>query len=98
MATYKKQWDVQGSARKPYIVSLTMNNDFVCSCPAWTRSTPRKDCKHIKKIKDENAFDISVLIGKIGPDPQAGIRDDSNDGWMAYIKKVRKNAEWLLES
>ena len=23
---------------------------YECSCPAWTRNTPRKDCKHIKRV------------------------------------------------
>lgn len=55
MTTYARQFDV-GSftdpAKKPYKVSERQDSGWECSCPAWTRHTPRKDCKHILKVKD----------------------------------------------
>lgn len=55
MITYARQFDV-GSftdpAKKPYKVSERIGGGWECSCPAWTRHTPRKDCKHILKVKN----------------------------------------------
>lgn len=45
------QWAVQGSGTAPYIVSHKKDGEWQCSCPAWTRNTPREDCKHILKVK-----------------------------------------------
>ena len=53
MANYVKKYEVQGSAKKPYIVSFSDEGGWACSCIGWTRHVPRKDCKHIKKIKSE---------------------------------------------
>ena len=51
---YVRQWDM-GSftdpTKKPYKISERYNGTWECSCPAWTRHTPRTDCKHIAKIK-----------------------------------------------
>ena len=50
---WKRQFCVQGSSSAPYIVSLSVIDakGWECSCPAWTRNTPRSDCKHILKAK-----------------------------------------------
>lgn len=53
MANWLKKWEVQGSAKKPYIVSYSDEGGWGCSCIGWTRHMPRKDCKHIRKMKDE---------------------------------------------
>ena len=55
------QWSVAGSAKDPYIVSRkkawsliggnVTSEGFACSCMAFTRNTPREDCKHILKVK-----------------------------------------------
>ena len=49
-----RQWDV-GSftdpTKKPYKVSERHDGRWECSCPAWTRHTPRTDCKHIIKVQ-----------------------------------------------
>ena len=43
---------VRGSARLPYVVSADpVTAGWECSCPAWTRNTPRTDCKHILLVK-----------------------------------------------
>ena len=55
MTTYARQFDV-GSftdlAKKPYKVSERQDGGWECSCPAWTRHMPRRDCKHILRVKD----------------------------------------------
>lgn len=54
------QWSVLGSAKEPYIVSHkttgaklgnVTEDGWACSCMAFTRNTPREDCKHILKVK-----------------------------------------------
>ena len=56
---YVRQWDVASfthSGQKPYKVSERYDGRWECSCPAWTRHTPRADCKHIRKVQDANRF------------------------------------------
>ena len=64
-AIYSQQWDVESftdPGKKPYKVSLRINGQWECSCPAWTRHMspgasmapgdfPRTDCKHIDMIR-----------------------------------------------
>lgn len=46
-----KRWEVAGSkAGSLYVIMRDADNDFNCSCPAF--SFRRGDCKHIKGIKD----------------------------------------------
>jgi hypothetical protein len=56
---YSRQWDV-GSftdpTKKPYKVSERRDGGWECSCPAWTRHTPRVDCKHIIKVQTASRF------------------------------------------
>jgi hypothetical protein len=56
---YNRQWDVGSftdSTKKPYKVSERRDGRWECSCPAWTRHTPRTDCKHIVKVKKASYF------------------------------------------
>jgi len=47
-----RQFDVTGSSGSNYTVSQEkLSTYWHCSCPAWTRNTPRTDCKHILKVK-----------------------------------------------
>lgn len=48
---WTSQWAVMGSGATPYIVSHKKDGEWQCSCPAWTRNTPREDCKHILRVK-----------------------------------------------
>ena len=50
---YKDQWQVPSSSNpsKSYTVSLTMADEWQCSCPGWTTHMPRRDCKHIKQMR-----------------------------------------------
>lgn len=46
----------QSDPDKEYVITLkdgVQNGEWQCSCPAWTRNTPRKDCKHIKEKRRE---------------------------------------------
>jgi hypothetical protein len=50
MIIYDRQWKVPSdSSDKIYTVSLK-DSVYSCSCPAWTRRTPRKNCKHINRV------------------------------------------------
>jgi hypothetical protein len=56
---YSRQWDVGSftdSTKKPYKVSERLDGRWECSCPAWTRHTPRTDCKHIVKVRKASYF------------------------------------------
>ena len=50
---WRHQWDVPSDSNpaKSYVVSEDWEGNYACSCPAWTRHTPRRDCKHIKRVR-----------------------------------------------
>lgn len=37
--------------RRHYKVTLTKDDKWECSCPAWIYKNPRVDCKHIEEVK-----------------------------------------------
>ena len=48
-----KRWMVKSaSADGYYTVAQDTAGNYACSCPGWTRHTPRTDCKHIIAVKD----------------------------------------------
>jgi hypothetical protein len=49
--SYRNRWAVSGSAATPYTISEAKDGNWACSCMAWTRTTPREDCKHILRVK-----------------------------------------------
>lgn len=55
MPKYINQWNVPSDSdpSKNYVVSLTYENEWQCSCFGWTRHFPRKDCKHIRRLKKD---------------------------------------------
>ncbi len=56
------QVEVKGSGAKPYILKNT-GGVYSCSCPAWrNQSTPieRRTCKHLRKIRGEEAEDARI--------------------------------------
>ena len=62
------QWSVQGSAAKPYVVSRAIGakakvsqNEWACSCPNWTRTSPRVECKHILNVILKEKVAMSVV-------------------------------------
>lgn len=56
---WTEQWGYQGSSKTPYVISHRTENingamteeGWACSCPNFTRHTPRTDCKHILNVK-----------------------------------------------
>lgn len=64
---WTNQWAAQGSAKAPYIVShrgqdfngSTTTEGWACSCPDFTRHTPRADCKHIHWVKTKEKIPTS---------------------------------------
>jgi len=62
--TYRGQWRVSGSASEPYIVSHYHDDNWACSCMAWTRNHPREDCKHIMRVKLAEAVPAEVPVTK----------------------------------
>lgn len=54
---WDSQWEVQGTARLPYIVSHrsdpnggTTDEGWACACPNFTQHSPRTECKHVLKV------------------------------------------------
>ena len=47
---FTDQWLVGGSAKAPYVITHK-SGTWQCSCPDWTKHTPRTDCKHIVNVK-----------------------------------------------
>lgn len=53
-----KTYEVQGSAKAPYIVKEHDDKSWSCSCPAWrNQSAPTnlRTCKHIRKLRGDEA-------------------------------------------
>lgn len=59
-----EQWKTKGSTGNVYTVSLGYDGKYACSCPAWTRNMPRKDCKHIAEIRAIGPLGRLKLKGK----------------------------------
>ena len=61
-AIWERKWKVNSdTSGSVYIVSkgydpVTDEERFGCSCLGWTRHTPRRDCKHIKKLKQKIGY------------------------------------------
>src|SRR5947208_15816586 len=63
--------EVQGSARRPYILN-NVGGIYSCSCPAWrNQSLPieRRTCKHLRRLRGEAAE--AARVG--GALPTAGL-------------------------
>lgn len=64
------QWAVQGTAAKPYVVTYRSKaagipvDSWACSCPNWTRTSPRVECKHILNVilKEKMAMPVSQAM------------------------------------
>jgi hypothetical protein len=52
---YMNQWSIPSDSNpsRNYTVSLTYDGEWQCSCIGWTRHVPRKDCKHIRRVKED---------------------------------------------
>lgn len=65
---YTRQWEVPSASSKTgktYIISLTHDGNYECSCPRWVFA--REDCKHIEAIKDGEWDDNTVLEYEMQP-------------------------------
>lgn len=83
---YKQQWKVQGSATKPYTVSLTDEGEWKCSCPRWIFH--REVCRHIQDVQGGGYPPVNT------PKPRISLAmcskpHLSNDGKEAFIPLVK---------
>lgn len=64
--SYTKQFQVKSlsSSRheKFYTVSLKHDGSWECSCPAWTRQSPRQDCKHVLQIRLQTQVPVAQPV------------------------------------
>ena len=65
-ATWVNRWEVpsQSNPDSAYVVGQKEDGTWGCACPAWTRHTPRKDCKHIRLIKNSEPIDYAKTSAK----------------------------------
>jgi len=76
---WAEQWACMGTAKVPYIVSRKKINmgheiedNWACSCPDWTRHTPRVECKHIVRVqKKEGLLTVAHKPGATSADAAA---------------------------
>ena len=83
-----KKWNVPSdSGNGEYVVSLSDEDTYGCSCKAWTRHFPREDCKHILLVKAGHGEEIAEMTAE----QKAQIRLD------AYAKKGYRYATWIRD-
>ena len=93
---WTEQWAVQGTAAKPYVVSRkqtsmhpAIKDSWFCSCPDWTKHSPRTNCKHILNVivkeglampaaqgMDEQTAKEFAAFQKAKAKKELGIKDD----------------------
>ncbi len=90
MANYRQQWKVQGSAKDPYTVSVTVDGVWSCSCVGWTRHYPRQDCKHIKgkKAKD-NPSNVGIDRAS-APTARSALKAGASKEEAADVARVKR--------
>ena len=56
---WKYRWELPSSSSPDttYVVAMSEHGDWACGCIGWTRHFPRKDCKHIRRVKDVEPID-----------------------------------------
>lgn len=64
MAQIFEQWKVESESNpnKSYVVSALNDGTYSCACVGWTRHVPRRDCKHIRWVKDHGAMPIDPVL------------------------------------
>ena len=74
-----EQAEVQGSARKPYVLK-NIGGVYSCSCPAWRNQSlaiERRTCKHLRQYRGEQAE--QDRIGGLLPAKPAGSADSNTN-------------------
>ena len=74
---YLKKYTVssESQAGKEYLVSITENGQWQCSCKHWT--TRHVECKHIKKVKQNpEAYETSLGTTTVGLELNPSRRDN----------------------
>jgi DNA ligase 1 len=64
------QVEVKGSGAKPYVLK-NVGGVYSCSCPAWRNQSvaiERRTCKHLRKVRGEEAE--AARVGQAEPRPQ----------------------------
>lgn len=89
MSKWIRKWNVPSdSGNGEYVVSLSDQDTYGCSCKAWTMHFPRQDCKHIDLVKAGHGDEVEELT----PEQKAEIR------LKAYAKKGYRYVTWIREN
>lgn len=80
---------------KLYTVAIDAEGSWGCSCRGWTGHTPRKDCKHIKRVKARVGENPSALNAMSLPQPKATVVSsaDLQDKWATPTEKRKPPAQ-----
>ena len=71
---WSEQWAYQGTAKSPYIVSAKKagwDQTWGCSCPDWTKHSPRVACKHILAVQLKEKIQVTppdLMSGNMNPE------------------------------
>jgi hypothetical protein len=53
-----KRWCIYSENSGNHIISLLDDDTYACDCIGWTRHFPRKDCKHIREVKNGGGIEL----------------------------------------
>jgi hypothetical protein len=87
------QWAYQGSGQDTYIISrrhVAKIIEWACSCPAWTKKTPREHCKHILKMMLLEKLPVANLA--------TGLPKDQQELFMKFLKQQAAAGTPVLEA
>lgn len=80
---YAQQFQVKSlsSSRheKFYTVSKRHDGTWACSCPAWTRQSPRQNCKHI----------LSILVQQMQAQPPQPVKSTPQPAEVSPVRRFR---------
>lgn len=63
-----RRWKVESdNGNGTYTVAVDKDDNWGCSCRAWTRTFPRKDCKHIRRVKTSNPSPMATVTATEKP-------------------------------
>lgn len=89
------KWQIKKDSGKTYITSQAVDGSYGCSCPAWTLN--RKECKHIKMVKNDTTMPgyTKTQVLKGGPvfqQPQAMTKEEVD----AAIEEIANDNDTCL--